>query len=362
MRTFARTFASNTNAALLVLLMLPGAAAFADCTRPRPTFPIPEGGTASQQDLTAANTALADFGGKVRDYLFCLNGETSQKSVGKDQAAREGLAKGYVAAYNEAANELKGLVACYNTQREIFKSTGGGTKAKPADCSSHIAAAAEQAPTGGGTPVTTELTVEASGRTTEIPGGGSWLYYLVRNDKPQRCSAQSTDQCLYRAVHVRNDSDETLECKGEIAYTGTDSKGQRSATSKLLISTRGTYLLVESLAKQGTDAETFDAQCSVRAKLPALDTPANCKYEVVKPISIGDYYPEPSQVAGEEGPVVVEFTLSGKAARPTDVRAVASSMFPRLDEAAVKAVGDMVMSSSCGKARYRLKLSFQLQQ
>ena len=83
---------------------------------------------------------------------------------------------------------------------------------------------------------------------------------------------------------------------------------------------------------------------------------------MVKPITIADYYPAASQDAGEEGPVVVEFTLSGKAARPTDVRAVASSMYPRLDEAAVKAVGDMVMSSSCGKARYRLKLSFQLQQ
>lgn len=356
-----RTFARITNAGLLVLLMLPGAAAFADCTRPRPTFPIPEGGSASEQDLTAANTALADFGGKVRDYLFCLNGDTSQKSVGKEQAAREALAKGYVTAYNEAANELKGLAACYKTQREIFKSTGGGTKAKPADCSSYITAAANQVAAGGGTPVTTELTVEASGRTTEIPGG-SWLYYLVRNVQPQRCSAQSADQCLYRAVHVRNDSDETLECKGEIAYTGTDNKGQKSGTSQLLISTRGTYVLVESLAKQGTDAETFDAQCKVRPKLAALETPANCKYEVVKPISIGDYYPEASQDAGEQGPVVVEFTLSGKAARPTDVRSVASSMYPRLDEAAVKAVGDMVMSSSCGKARYRLKLSFQLQQ
>ena len=54
--------------------------------------------------------------------------------------------------------------------------------------------------------------------------------------------------------------------------------------------------------------------------------------------------------------------LSGKAAKPTDIRAVSSSMYPHLDEAAIKAVGDMVMSSSCGKARYRLKLSFQLQQ
>ena len=354
---------SGAIAAVLALLVLPATAAFADCTRPRPTFSIPEGGSASEKDLVAANTALTDFGGKVRDYLYCLNGETSQKSVGKEQSAREALANAYVAAYNEAANELKGLAACYKTQREIFKSTGGGTKPKAADCSSYIAAAANQVAGGGSTPTTTELTVEASGRTTEIPGGGSWLYYLARDIRPRRCSAQQAlEECLYRAVHVRNDSDETLECKGEIAYTGTDNKGQHTATSQLLITNRGTYLLVESLAKQGVDAETFDAQCKVRPKLAPLDTPANCKYEVVKPISIADYYPEASQDAGEEGPVIVEFALSGKAARPTDVRAVSSSMYPHLDEAAVKAVGDMVMSSSCGKARYRLKLSFQLQQ
>src|SRR5207342_2866518 len=98
---------------------------------------------------------------KVRDYLNCLNGETSQKTVGKEPAARDEIAKGFVAAYNEAANELKGLAACYNTQREIFKSTGGGTKPKTADCSSYIAAAASQVV--GGKQTTTELTVEASG-------------------------------------------------------------------------------------------------------------------------------------------------------------------------------------------------------
>jgi TonB family protein len=348
---------------IAVLLIGSATAAFADCPRPRPTFSIPEGGSAAEKDLAAANSALTEFGSKVRDYLYCLNGETSQKSVGKEQAARDEIAKGYVAAYNEAANELKGLAACYNTQREIFKSTGGGTKPKPADCSSYVAAAANQVTGGGGTPITTELTIEASGRTTEIPGGGSWVYYLARDDRPRRCSAQQTaEECLYRAVHLRNDSGETLECKGEITYVGTDSKGQHTTTSQLLITSRGTYLLVDGLAKVGVDAETFDAQCKVRPKLPTLDTPANCKYEVVKPITIADYYPEASQDAGEDGPVIVEFTLSGKAARPTDIRAVSSSMYPRLDEAAVKAVGDMVMSSSCGKARYRLKLSFQLQQ
>lgn len=341
-------------------LVLQGAAALADCTRPRPAFEIPEGASANEKGMTTAQTELAAFGAKVRDYLYCLNGEVSQKSVGKDQPAREELSRAHAAAHNEAANELRGIAECYKAQWQRFKSTGGGKENKAADCSSHIAAAAGAA--GSRAPTTTELTVEASGHTFEIPGG-SWLYYLVRDDRPRRCSRQQpADECLYRAVHVRNDSDDVLECKAEITYAGTDSNGNATARSQALVSERTTYIVVESLAKRGTDAESFEARCTPRPKLAALDTPAGCKYEVVKPVLIADYYPPASQQAGEEGPVVVEFTLSGKAARPENIRAVAGSMYQRLDEAAVKAVGDMVMSSSCGKARYRLKLSFQLQQ
>jgi TonB family protein len=127
-----------------------------------------------------------------------------------------------------------------------------------------------------------------------------------------------------------------------------------------LVPERSNYVVVDSLAKQGVDAQTFDAQCSVRAKLPPLNTPAHCKYEVVQPVAISDYYPDASRTAAEEGPVIVEFTLAGKAGRPTQVRAVAGSLFESLDQAAVKAVSDMVMSSNCKKSRYRLKLSFQL--
>ena len=87
-----RTFAMTRIVTIAALLALHASPAFADCTRPRPTFSIPEGGSASEQDLTAANSALAEFAGKVRDYLYCLNGESSQKAVGKDQAAKEQIA------------------------------------------------------------------------------------------------------------------------------------------------------------------------------------------------------------------------------------------------------------------------------
>jgi TonB family protein len=341
-------------------LLLGAATASADCTRPRPGFEIPEGSSATEQDLAETQKQLFAFAEQVREYVRCLNGETSQRQIGKDEAARSQIAQAHLAKHQEAANELNGLVDCYGAQVTAFKSSGGGKQKRAVDCASFITAAQNKAQSR--TPLTSELTVEASGHTTEIPGG-SWLYYLVRDDTPRACGRnQSARECLYRAVHVRNDSDDVLECKGELTYAGTDTTGKGTVQSQTLVDERSTYILVESLAKLGTNAETFEAVCKPRAKLPPLKNAEGCKYQVVQPVSISDYYPPGSQEAGEEGPVVVEFTVTQKPGRPTDVRAVAGSMYQRLDEAAVKAVGDMVMSSTCGKARYRLKLNFQLDQ
>lgn len=341
-------------------LLLGAATASAQCTRPRPGFEVPEGRSATEQDLAEAQKQLFAFAEQVREYMRCLNGDTSQRSIGKDEAARAEIAQAHATKHQEAANELNGLVDCYGAQVQSFKSSGGGKQKRAADCASFISAA--QNKSRGRTPLTSELTVEASGSTQEIPGG-SWIYYLVRDDAARACSRdQSARECLYRAVHVRNDSDEVLECKGEITYAGTDSKGKPTVQSQMLVEERSTFILVESLAKLGTNAETFEARCAPRPKLPPLKTAAGCKYEVVQPVSIADYYPPPSQEAAEEGPVIVEFTVTQKPGHPQDVRAVAGSMYERLDQAAVKAVSDMVMSSSCGKARYRLKLNFQLDQ
>jgi TonB family protein len=110
------------------------------------------------------------------------------------------------------------------------------------------------------------------------------------------------------------------------------------------------------------NASTFEAVCTPRAPMPPLKTQDNCKYEVVKPVNISDFYPPEARRLDEEGPVVVEFTVPGKASSPTDVKVAASSLSPRLDQGAVQAVSAMVMSSTCKNQRYRLRLNFQLEE
>lgn len=347
----------NTVAVLLAAFaLLFSVASLADCARPRPSFEISDGSSATEKDMTTLQGQLVAFADQVREYLRCLNGEMSQKSVGKDEATRTALDKAHLTAHNDAANELGGLADCYAAQVETFKKSGGGTQKRAADCSTYIKEAASRKRGG---PIMNNLVVEASGTSIDIPGG-SWLYYLVRDDTPRRCTDAAG--CLYRGLHVRNDSDSTLECSGQITYEGADVAGNATTRARALVPERSTYVVLDSLSKQGVNAKTFDMDCKPRAKLPPLATAANCKYEVIKPIAIGDYYPATARQGGEEGPVVVEFTVDGKNTRPTDVKAVASSLFESLDQAAVKAVSDMVMSSNCPKARYRLKLSFQLEQ
>jgi TonB family protein len=344
-------------ALLLCSLGLVAYQATAECVRPKPAFEVPDGKTANAEQMASTQNEIIAFANAVAEYARCLEGELGQKSIGKDEAEKVELGKSYVAAYEPAAQQATGLATCFNEQLEIFKASGGGKSMRAANCAQHIAAAANRT---SPTPSADELIIEASGHTFDVQSG-QWRFLLARDAAPRACGPGSTNQCLYRAVIVLNESNEALECIGEIAYDGTDVQGNAKTQAKALVLERSTRIVVSSIAKDSVSASVFDATCTARPKLPALSTASTCKYEVVKPVAIADYYPPESRAAGEEGPVTVEFTLAGKAANPKDVRAVASSLYPTLDEAAVRAVGDMVMSSNCPNARYRLRVSFKLE-
>jgi TonB family C-terminal domain len=340
-----------------LLMLALSTATLAECVRPQATFQVPEGTSANAEQMAAAQQEVIAFAGAVTEYVQCLQGELGQKSIGKNAAEREKLVEQYASAYDAVTQEAAGYISCFNAQLESFKTSGGGNAPRSADCKQHIAAAANRSQSS---PSAEELVIEASGHSYDLESG-RWLFLLARDGSPRRCGPEGADQCFYRAVVVLNESNETLECTGEITYEGTDLAGQTKTSARALVLERSTRMVTGSYAKADVNASVFDARCTVRAKLPPLDTPATCKYEVVTPVAISDYYPPASRAAGEEGPVTVEFSLPGKAAHPQQVRAVASSLYPALDEAAVRAVSDMVMSSNCPNARYRLRLTFRLQ-
>jgi TonB family protein len=342
-----------------------GAVASAECPRPKIALQIPDGATAEAKDMEAAQRSLIAMDQQVGEYLRCLKGEASQQQVGKDEAARTRVAEQFVASNNAVVDELAGLADCFNAQLEVLRKQAPGTKIDPAkkenaDCASFKNAATTAAAAAPPPSVRGDLIREAEGNSIPV-GDGAWNYSLIRDETPRRCGAQGEQICIERSVYVRNGSSQILECKGYISYEGADAEGRPSVDGRAVVNERSVRRVVGTLAPRGVNAKTFDAECKVRAPLPPLDTPASCKYEVVKPIQISDYYPPTARRAGEEGPVTVEFTVNDKAANPTDVKVIGSSLSPTLDQGAVEAVKAMVMKSSCGTKRYRLRLAFQLE-
>lgn len=357
--------------ASIVITSLGGALAFgataeaaeAACTRPEGKFTVPDGASATEEEMKAATQALLKFDQDVGEYLRCIKGETSQETVGKDQPTREQLLKEYVASHNAVADQLTGLAECFNAHLETFRSTKGGAGGKAADCSSHLAAVKNRTPppAPGGTPAPSMMVKEADGHSFELEGG-AWSYTLIRDETPRYCDEKADQQCVRRTVFVTNGSEQELECKAYIQYEGTDAQGRPRAESQAVVLKKSIRAVVASLAQRGVNASTFEAVCTPRAPLPPLSTDPKCRYEVVKPVNISDFYPSEARRLDEQGPVVVEFTVPGKAASPTDVKVVASSLSPRLDQGAVQAVSAMVMSSACKNQRYRLRLNFQLEE
>ena len=343
-------------------MALPFGAAQA-CTRPDTKITIPDGSAATEEEMKAATAALLKLDQDVGEYLRCIKGDTSQSTVGKDDQTREKILQDYVTSHNAMTDELAGLAACFNAQLETYRSTKGGAGGKTADCTTHMQAAKNrtQAPAPGGTPRPSSIVKEADGHTFEAPGG-AWSYTLIRDETPRYCTEKADKQCLKRTVFVTNGSDQEFECKAYIKYDGSDAQGRAQTEGQAVVLKQTIRAVAWSLAEQGVNASTFEAVCTPRPPLPPLHTEANCKYEVVKPVNISDFYPPESRRLDEQGPVVVEFTVPGKAAGPTDVKVVATSLSPRLDQGAVQAVSAMIMSSSCKNQRYRLRLNFQLEE
>jgi TonB family protein len=356
-------FAIASTLAMTSIALLFGATAEAACTRPEAKFTIPDGTSATEEEMKTATQGLLKLDQEVGEYLRCIKGDTSQATVGKDEQTREQLLQDYVASHNAVADQLAGLAACFNAQLQTYRSTKGGAGGKTADCSSHMAAAKDRtpAPAPGGTPAPSSIVKEADGHSFELQGG-AWSYTLIRDETPRYCDQKADKQCVRRTVFVTNGSDQELECKAYIKYEGSDSQGRPQVDSQAIVLKKSIRAVVASLAEQGVNASTFEADCKPRAPLPPLGTDPKCKYEVVKPVNISDFYPPEARRLDEQGPVVVEFTVPGKAASPTDVKVVASSLSPRLDQGAVQAVSAMVMSSACKNQRYRLRLNFQLEE
>ena len=112
-------------AALVLAGMLTSAIAAAECVYPRAPASIPDGKTATEEEMLAGMRAVKDYNAQVTAYLSCLDMQmqTDITNAGAD-ATPETIAqiKAINAKrHNAAVEELESHAARFNEQVKVYK-------------------------------------------------------------------------------------------------------------------------------------------------------------------------------------------------------------------------------------------------
>jgi hypothetical protein len=105
---------------LAVLLAATAAPAGAACTYPD-EITIPDGATATKDEMVAGQKAVKDYMAAVEAYLACLDEE--DKKLG--EAATEEQKSLHVKRHNSAVDAMNEIAARFNEQVRAFKAQGG---------------------------------------------------------------------------------------------------------------------------------------------------------------------------------------------------------------------------------------------
>jgi TonB family protein len=307
-------------------------------------------------EMEAAAQRLRSYDTTLNSYRECLDGEVSQKSLGRTAEEAQAIRADADRKYAGLRNGLTLLQACFSTEKQRFDTTGGGQKAVPVDCNTRYAIVdvAERpiaVDSGAGDSPFSEPNVLAS---------GTWRYRVAVLYQHQLCRKGGKPECARKGVEIDNSSGSTLECDATLELDGVDVDGQSHLQRRGVVPPHRRGPVLQVSLPPATTVKSVTAQCVARAPLPRLDTPAQCQAQIVKTINLEDYYPATSRRILEEGPVALQYTLTNSEGSPTDIRVVGSSLSDRLDAAAVKALSDMGMKTNCPGQPLRLRLMFKL--
>ena len=103
-------------AALVVAYAASLPAHAADCLLPSPPSKVPNGSTASEQEMVTAMQTMKQYNGDVDTYLKCLEFEAKQNRLSKQDEERR---------HNEAVDTLTKVAGRFNEQVRSFKAKSG---------------------------------------------------------------------------------------------------------------------------------------------------------------------------------------------------------------------------------------------
>ena len=109
----------------LVLGMLMAAAAQAECAYPKEPANLPDGATATQEQMVEGMKAVKEYNGQVTAYLGCLEQEMNARveAAGPDAPAEqiEQIKAIHTKRHNAAVEALEQHAARFNEQVKTFK-------------------------------------------------------------------------------------------------------------------------------------------------------------------------------------------------------------------------------------------------
>lgn len=104
---------------VVAMLVACGAACEAgaeECVRPPAPSKIPDGGSASQQEMLTAMQTMKEYNNDVSTYLKCLEFEAKQNHLSSSEVERR---------HNSALEELTKIADRFNQQVRTFKAKSG---------------------------------------------------------------------------------------------------------------------------------------------------------------------------------------------------------------------------------------------
>lgn len=196
----------------------------------------------------------------------------------------------------------------------------------------------------------------------KAPDGAAWIWQLQYWPGSDRCVGNGKPECGTEVFHIRNDTDDVLECWTSIQY---------KLNRRIPKEDRGAYQQVEGtrirphdawsdpviLPAYGLPVASQSVECKPYKPEPLLPRVEGCTFKSQGP-PLADFYPEESQRIEEQGRVRVRFFLEKEQGAPTQVHVVDSSLSKRLDESAIKFVQSQQMTTACPGKMYEIGVRF----
>jgi len=109
---------------LCLLAALVSGPAFADCAVPEDTVQVPDGNTATREEMVAAQKAVQAFDAAVKTYSECLQQEQESKiAAGADKAKTQAA---YSKLNNAEVEKVQQLADKFNQELRAYKAKSAG--------------------------------------------------------------------------------------------------------------------------------------------------------------------------------------------------------------------------------------------